>query len=157
MHGDVARKDTRATGIEFVPGAANPVTEQLDQVVLVLMVALLVLAAVNALLIAWAAALDALRSTALARALGATPWQVTAGLSAAQLFPAAAAAVLGIPLGVLVYDAARAAGGASGRGSILYGWLPAVVSGTLAVVALLTAVPIRAAGRRPVAQVLGAD
>ncbi len=155
LHGDTARKDAQATGADFVPGAGNPVTEQVGHAVTVIMVALLALAAVNAILIAWAASLDSLRSTALARALGATPWQVTAGLSAAQLVPAASASVLGIPLGLLVYDAARIAGGAQGTPAVPYAWLPAVVPATLIAIALLTAVPIRVAGRRPVAQVLG--
>ena len=97
MHGDIARKDARTAGLDFVPGAPNPVTEQVGQVMFVLMLALLVLAAVNAVVIAWAASVDALRSTGLARALGATPWQVTAGLSAAQLFPATGAALAASP------------------------------------------------------------
>ncbi|GAB2823580.1 hypothetical protein GCM10027176_30040 [Actinoallomurus bryophytorum] len=156
MHGDLARKDARTAGLDFVPGARNPVTEQVGQVVFVLMLALLVLAAVNAVVIAWAASVDALRSTGLARALGATPWQVTAGLSAAQLFPAAGAAITGIPLGLLVYAVARTAGGAPGGAAIPYGWLPAVVPGTLLVVAALTALPVRAGCRRPVAEAIGA-
>ncbi|WP_433174327.1 FtsX-like permease family protein [Actinoallomurus sp. CA-150999] len=154
MHGDIARKDARTTGIMFVPGVPNPVTEQVDQVVLALTVALLALAAVNAVLIAWATSLDSRRPTALARALGATPGQVTAGLSAAQLLPAAVAGTFGIPLGLAVYVAARMAGGASGGGAIPYAWLPAVIPGTIVVVALLTALPVRMAGRRPVAEVL---
>lgn len=157
LHGEITRKDARATGVDFVPGAVNPVTAQVSRAVVVLMVALLVLAAANAVLVAWATSLDAARSTALARALGATPWQVTAGLSAAQLLPAAAAAVLGVPLGVLMYDAARVAGGASAPPAVPYGWLPAVVLGALVAVALLTAIPVRAAARRPVARTLAAD
>jgi putative ABC transport system permease protein len=157
LHGDVARKDAQATGIDFVPGAGNPVTERLSLVVLVLMAALLILAGVNAVLVAWAGVLDARRSTALARALGATPRQIAAGLSAAQLIPATIAAALGIPLGVLVYDAARAAGGAANPPSVPYAWLPLLVPGTLAVVALLTAIPVRAAGRRPAGPALGIE
>lgn len=38
--------------------------------------------------------------TGLARALGATPEQVTAGLVSAQVLPAFAGAVLGIPFGI---------------------------------------------------------
>lgn len=157
MRGDVTRKNARASGPAFVPDVPNPVTEQVGQVVFVLMLALLILAAVNAVLIAWSTSLDALRFTGLIRALGATPRQVTAGLSAAQLFPAAGAALLGIPLGLLFYDVARTAGGASGTASTPYAELPAVVPGTLLVVALLTALPIRVACRRPVAEVLRAD
>jgi putative ABC transport system permease protein len=157
LHGDIARKDATLDGSGFVPGAGNPVTEQVGQVVLVLTVALLALAAVNAVLIAWATALDAQRLTGLARALGATPRQVTAGLSAAQLLPALGGSLLGVPLGLCVYAAARTAGGAPGPLSVPYAPLPLVVPGTLVVVAALTALPVRAICRRPVTRVLTAD
>ena len=63
------------------------------------------LAAVNAIFITWATALDARHSSALARALGATPQQVSAGLSAAQVLPALAGAILGIPGGLALLAA----------------------------------------------------
>jgi putative ABC transport system permease protein len=150
-------KSTLLHLLGVVPGAGNPVTRQVNQAVMVMTLALLVLAAVNAVLIAWAASIDARQPSALARALGATPRQVTAGLSAAQLFPAALAGVLGIPLGLVVYAGARAAAGAPGGYAIPYASLPAVIPGTLLVVALLTALPARMAGRRPVAEVLRAE
>lgn len=157
LHGDIARKDAGATGPAFVPGAGNPVTEQVDHIVVVLMLALVLLASVNAVLVAWAGALDTLRATALARALGATPRQVAAGLSAAQLLPAAVAGTLGIPLGLLIHRVARALGGAPGAGAVPYLWTAAVVPGTLLAVLVLTAVPVRAGARRPVAEVLRAE
>ncbi|MFB9839021.1 FtsX-like permease family protein, partial [Actinoallomurus acaciae] len=113
--------------------------------------------AVNAVLIAWATSLDTQRFTGLARALGATPRQVTAGLSAAQLLPALGASLLGIPLGLAIYYAARTAAGAAGSILIPYARLPLVVPGTLLVVAALTALPIRMVCRRPVARVLAAE
>jgi hypothetical protein len=51
--------------------------------------------------------LDARRSSALARALGATSRQVGTGLAMAQVFPALAGALLGIPGGVGRYDAEK--------------------------------------------------
>jgi len=63
----------------------------------VITVMLVALAAVNAIVITWATTLDNRPSAALARALGATPHQVSAGLSAAQVLPALAGAVLGMP------------------------------------------------------------
>ncbi|GAA4486991.1 hypothetical protein GCM10023191_014190 [Actinoallomurus oryzae] len=157
LHGDIARKDARLAGPGFVPGADNPVTEQVGQVVLALTLALLALAAVNAVLIAWATSLDAQRFAGLARTLGATPRQVTFGLSAAQLLPAFGASLLGIPLGLAIYYAARTAGGAAGSILIPYARLPLVVPGALLVVAALTAVPIRVVCRRPIARVLAAE
>src|SRR4030095_16853131 len=62
--------------------------ELLRQVLLVVMVILLSLAAVNAIFITWATVLDNRHSSALARALGATPPEVSAALAAAQVLPA---------------------------------------------------------------------
>ena len=57
---------------------------------------LVAFAAVNAIFITWATALDARHASALARALGATAREVGAGLSAAQVLPALAGAILGV-------------------------------------------------------------
>ena len=66
---------------------------------------LVALAAVNAIFVTWATALDAKHSSALARALGATPQQVSTGLSAAQVLPAFAGALLGLPGGLPLFAA----------------------------------------------------
>ena len=55
----------------------DPLNLPLDQVKTVLSVMLIILAAVNAIFIAWATTLDTRHSSALARALGATPAQIT--------------------------------------------------------------------------------
>ena len=68
-------------------------------------ITLVALAAVNAIVITWATALDARHASALARALGATPQQVSAGLSAAQVLPALVGAILGIPGGIALFAA----------------------------------------------------
>ena len=70
------------------------------------MVMLLVLAAVNTVFMARATVTDARHPSALARALGATPQQVSAGLSAAQLLPAALGTVAGLLAGLYLYQAA---------------------------------------------------
>lgn len=124
-----------------------------DQVLLVITVMLAALAAVNAIFITWATALDARHSSALARALGATPGEISAGLSAAQVLTALTGAVLGIPGGIGLYI-------------VVYpdeapipplSWLLAVVAGTVLVVAALTTIPARFGARRPVAQILQAE
>src|ERR671915_261039 len=74
--------------------------DRFNQVLLVITITLVALAAVNAIFITWATALDARHSSALSRALGATPQQVIAGLSAAQVLPALTGAILGIPGGL---------------------------------------------------------
>ena len=117
-------------------------------------ITLLALAAVNAIFITWATALDARHSSALARALGATPQQVSAGLSAAQVLPALVGAVLGIPGGIALIEAADP----DSTTTIPPLWqLLAVVPATVLVVAGLTAIPARIGARRPVAQTLASE
>jgi ABC-type lipoprotein release transport system permease subunit len=134
--------------------------ELLRQVLLVVMVILLSLAAVNAIFITWATVLDNRHSSALARALGATPREVSAALAAAQVLPALVGAILGVfPGGFALFAAINAiTGGDSDRATLPSLWqLLAVVAGTVIVVAALTAVPARLAGRRPVTETLQAE
>jgi putative ABC transport system permease protein len=126
--------------------------DRLDEVLLVITLTLVALAAVNAIFITWATALDARRSSALARALGATPQEVSTGLSAAQVLPALVGAILGIPGGIALF----AAVGDSTTVPPLWQLL-AVVAGTVLVVAGLTAVPARIGARRPPAEILQSE
>ena len=135
-------------------GGTDPTTDRFNQVMLVLTVSLVALAAVNAIAVTWATALDARHSSALARALGATPRQVSTGLSAAQVLPALAGAALGIPGGLALFTAL----GGGGDGVSVPLWqLLAVVPVTALVVAVLTSIPARLDARRPVAEVLAAE
>jgi ABC-type lipoprotein release transport system permease subunit len=139
------------------PGAGSALNsfraDRLDQVLLLITITLVTLAAVNAIFITWATALDARHSSALARALGATPQQVSAGLSAAQVLPALAGAALGIPGGIALFAAT------SDTDTIAPPlWqLLAVVPGTVLVIAALTAIPARLGARRPAAEILRAE
>jgi len=135
-------------------GLSNPVAVRDEQMLLVLTVALVALAVLNAVFTAWAAALDARHSSALARALGATPQQVSGGLAAAQMLPALAGALLGIPLGIGLFRAANGSGQAIVPSA---SWLVTVVLATLVAVALLTSIPARITARRPSAEVLAAE
>jgi putative ABC transport system permease protein len=140
-------------GFGFGGQLVNPLQHRVSDVMTVLTVALVVLAAVNTLLITWATVLDARRSAALTRALGATPVQVTAGLAVAQMLPALAGAIAGIPAGLLLYAAVRSGG------SMTYPpawWLACVVLATPLVAGALTVVPSRLAARSAVAPVLQA-
>jgi ABC-type lipoprotein release transport system permease subunit len=131
----------------------------LRQVLLVVMVVLLSLAAVNAIFITWATVLDNRHSSALARALGATPREVSVALAAAQVLPALVGATLGVPGGFALFAAIMAAtGGDSDRATFPSLWqLLAVVAATALLVAALTAVPARLGGRRPVTETLQAE
>ena len=115
---------------------------------------LVVLAGLNVIFTTWATVIDAERPTALARALGATPRQVSGALTASQLLPALIAACIGIPAGLALYELA---GGqlANANPSILL--LLSVLPCTLIAVALFTYVPARAAARRSVARALRSE
>ncbi len=120
---------------------------------------LLGLAAVNAIVITWATVLDNRRSSALARALGATPRDMGTALAAAQVLPACAGAVLGVPGGFALLTAIIGiTGGNSDRAALPSVWqLIGVVLGTVVVVAVLTAIPARTGSRRPVSEILRAE
>jgi ABC-type lipoprotein release transport system permease subunit len=128
--------------------------DQMNQVLLALVITLVVLAAVNAIFVTWTTALDNKHSSALTRALGATPQQVSAGLSAAQVLPALAGALLGIP-GGLELIAVSDPDAATPMPPL---WqLLAVVPCTVLVIAALTAIPARIGARRPVAELLQSE
>ena len=88
------------------------------------------------------------------RSFGATPRQTVGGLSTAQLIPALAGALLGIPVGTALYGAVQNGGP---QGSPRAWWLLAMVLGMLLAVAGLTVIPARTGGRRPVAEILQSE
>jgi putative ABC transport system permease protein len=138
-----------------VPGGlGNPVVGRDEQMLTILTVVLVALAVLNAICAAWATVLDTRHASALARALGATPRQVSAGIAAAQVLPAVPGALLGIPLGIGLFDAA-----AHGVGMVVPpgSWLAAAVIGTLVAIAVLAAIPARVGARRPVSPILQAE
>jgi putative ABC transport system permease protein len=135
-------------------GLSNPVIDRDEQMLLVLTVVLVTLTVLNAICAAWTTVLDTMAASALARALGATPRQVSAGIAAAQVIPAVPGALLGVPLGIALYAAA----GHSGRTTAPPAWwLAAAVLGTVLAVAALASVPALAGTRRPVAEILQAE
>jgi ABC-type lipoprotein release transport system permease subunit len=145
-----------AAHADLLDGASAPDpsgADRFNQVLVVITITLVALAAVNAIFITWATALDARHSSALSRALGATPQQVGAGLSAAQVLPALTGALLGIPGGIGLITAVDPDGT-----TIPPLWqLLSVVPGTVLVVAALTAIPTRIGARRPAAEVLRSE
>ncbi len=130
------------------------IADEVSQLVYLLSAILVVLAAINAIFTTWSTVIDAQRPTALTRALGAAPWQISAGLTAAQLIPGLLAACLGIPVGLGLY---QAAGGHLQEATPPLWWLLAVIPGTLIVVGLLTAIPARIGATRSPAEVLRSD
>jgi putative ABC transport system permease protein len=145
-----ARAEVSAGNLQLDPAGLD----RLNQVLLVITLSLVGLAAVNAIVVAWANALEARHSSALARALGATANEVSAGLSAAQVLAALAGATLGIlgGLGLLAVvdpDAEIA---------VPPLWqLVAVVPATAVLMVALTTLPTRLGARHTVAEVLRAE
>ncbi len=136
------------------PITGNQTARQADHILVALTLILVVLALITAAFTAWATTVDSRRSSALARALGATPRDVTIALLATQLLPAFAAACIGIPTGLAIYSLA---GGhlSEGRPPVL--WLLAVIPLTLVAVTALATPSARLSARRPVAEVLRAE
>jgi len=126
-------------------------TARVDQVLLIVSIMLIALAAVNAIFITRATVQDSRHTSAVTRALGATPEQLTTGLAAAQVLPALAGALLGIPGGFGLFVIASQGGSASQPPAW---WLVAVVLGTLLAITGLTAVPARLGARRSVVAAL---
>lgn len=135
-------------------GAPDPGHARVSEVLLVVTVAMAVLAAVNAIVTAWATILDTRRFSAVVRSLGATPRQTAAGLSAAQVVPALTGGLLGIPAGEALYAAVQNGGP---QASPSPWWLLAMLAAILLAVAGLTAIPARLGIRRTVIETLGAE
>jgi putative ABC transport system permease protein len=146
-----AKFDAHAVGAGALE---NPLNNEVIHMTTVITVALVLLATVNALLLTYATVLDARRSSALSRALGVTAGQVSAGLAVAQMLPALAGAIAGVPLGIALYASVK-------HGSTMTyppaWWLVAVVVATPLVVGALTVLPSRAASRATIARTLRSE
>ncbi len=131
----------------------DPVVTRDTQMLLVITIVLVALAVLNAVCTAWATVLDFRRSAALARALGASPRQVSAGVAWAQVLPAVPGTLLGIPLGLGLFKAAS--GGPLTVPPVW--WLATAVLLTLAAVAVLASIPALLGARIPASQVLQSE
>jgi hypothetical protein len=148
-----AHADLNADEIERSSLLDGVQADRLNQALLMITITLVALAAVNAVFITSATVIDNRHASVLARALGATPRQVSAGLAAAQVLPALVGAVLGIPGGIGLLGAVD-----PDATPIPPLWqLLAVVPGTVLVVAVLTTIPARLGARHPVAETLGSE
>ncbi|MFI7048555.1 ABC transporter permease [Streptosporangium sandarakinum] len=123
------------------------------RLLLAVTVLLIALAVVNTLTFTWTTAMEARASMAVARTLGATPGQISAGLSAAQLLPTLPGAAIGVPLGAGLLSLFAAHNAVEPPSS----WLLAAALATVLTTAALTALPARLAARVPVAQTLSAE
>ncbi|HWN61897.1 MAG TPA: FtsX-like permease family protein [Streptosporangiaceae bacterium] len=131
----------------------DPVVTRDTQMLVVITIVLVTLAVLNAVCAAWATVLDFRRSAALARALGASPRQVSAGVAWAQVLPAVPGALLGIPLGLGLFKLTD-----TGLMTIPpIWWLAAAVLAILAAVAVMASIPALIGARTPAAQILQSE
>jgi ABC-type lipoprotein release transport system permease subunit len=136
-------------------GLANPQHQRITQVLWVITIMLIVVAAINAILITWATVLDGRHASALARALGATPQQVSEALTASQFLSVLPGSILGVPLGIALVQTVGKSSDAYKHASIPM--LILVIVGTWLIMSALTAIPARIGTRRSAAQILQAD
>jgi putative ABC transport system permease protein len=141
---------------DLAPGAGqvgDPVVARDTQMLVVITTVLVALAVLNAVCAAWATVQDSRRSAAQARALGASPRQVSAAVAWAQVLPAVPGALLGIPLGIGLFKATD-----TGVMTIPpVWWLAAAVVAIVAAVAAVASVPALIGARIPPSQVLQAE
>jgi putative ABC transport system permease protein len=133
-------------------GLSDPVVVRDEQMLTVITIMLVVLAALNAIFTTWATVIDARRASALMRALGARVPQVSSGLVVAQVLAALPGAIVGVPLGIGLFAVVVKDGSLPP-----VSWLVAAVLGALLVMAALTVVPARLGARQPAAEVLQAE
>jgi putative ABC transport system permease protein len=133
------------------PITGNETADQADHILIALSLVLVVLALITATFTAWATVVDSRRSSALARALGATPRDITIAFLAVQLLPALGAACIGIPAGLVLYSVA---GGSLSEAQPPVLWLLSVIPVALVAVAALTAPIARRSAHQSVAEVL---
>jgi putative ABC transport system permease protein len=146
-------KPERGYGLDGSSVLPNLRGEHDRRLMLAVAILLIALAVVNTITFTWTTAMEARASMAIARTLGATPGQVSAGLSIAQLLPSLPGAVIGIPLGVGLFSLFAARNAVDAPSS----WLLGAALATLLATAALTALPARLAARQPVAQALSAE
>jgi hypothetical protein len=151
FHADVDSKLSAARGLT-AGGLSDPVVNRDEQMLLVITILLVALAVMNALFTTWATVLDAKRSSALMRALGARARQVSTGLVVAQVLSALPGAVLGIPLGLGLFKVSVSDGNLPSPLSLI-----ATVIGTLLVMAALTVIPARIGSMQPIVGALQAE
>jgi putative ABC transport system permease protein len=139
-------------GSMIAGGLSDPVVTRDEQMLTVITIVLVVLAALNAIFTTWATVIDARRASALMRALGARDTQVGSGLVVAQVLAALPGAIAGVPLGIGLFAAVVK------NGSVPpVSWLVAAVLGALIAMAALTVIPAMMGSRQPAAEVLQAE
>jgi putative ABC transport system permease protein len=152
-HAAVSRVSKSSAQLGPWSGPPDPSNARISEVLLVITVVMVVLAAANTIFITWATTMESRRFSGVVRSLGATPEQTVGGLAVAQLVPALAGALLGIPAGAAIYAAVQNGGP---QGNPPAWWLFAMVLGIVVAVAASASIPARIGANHPVAEVLEA-
>jgi putative ABC transport system permease protein len=151
----IALRNTTVLGVKVAGNVlAAAKTQSVNHVAASLTAVLLTVAAINVLFVTWATIIETRRTNALARALGASPRQVTAGLTATLAIAALIAALAGLPAGFVLY---AAVGGNPTRANLPVLLFLAIIPITTAAVAVLAAIPARIAALAPVAPSLRSE
>jgi putative ABC transport system permease protein len=143
---------TAEPGEALNSGAIDSLYEQVRVIVLGTAVLLLVLATINALIIATLAARDSARSHATFRAVGATPRQTVATLVVSQMGACLLAVAVGVPLGIGLWSVMD--GGDLPPTPVPASTLLAIAAVVPVAFAALVAVPARRWAQRPPARAL---
>jgi len=152
FHATVNAKLATAGSSLTAGGLSDPVVARDEQMLTVMTILVIVLASLNAIFTTWATVIDARRAAALMRALGARVPQVSSGLVVAQVLSALPGAIVGIPIGIGLFEVVV------NKGTLPpAAWLVAAVLGALLVMAALTVVPARMGARHPVAEILQSE
>ncbi len=149
---DTAEATPALPGEALSAGAVDSLYEQVRVIVLGTAGLLLVLATINALIIATLAARDSARNHATLRAVGATPRQTTATLVVSQMGASLLAVALGLPLGLGLWSLMD--GGDLPPVPVPSTTLAAIAVGVPVAFAALVAIPARRWARRPPARAL---
>jgi ABC-type antimicrobial peptide transport system permease subunit len=151
----LALRHTTTLGVKVAGNVlAGARTQSVNHVAGALTALLLTVAAINILFVTWATIIETRPANALARALGATPRQITIGLTAPQAVAALIAALAGLPAGFVLY---AAVGGNPTRADLPVLLFLAIIPITMTAVAALAAIPARIAALAPVAPSLRSD
>jgi putative ABC transport system permease protein len=137
-------------------GEVSDVTDELPALVYTLDALLLVITATTLVAIALLSVRERIRDYAVLKTVGLTPGQVASSLVGAHVALALVAALLSIPIGIVLYRAVYAIAGGDAEDLVIAPWwsLALVPVGTLLLVAAATGLPARLATRLPAAEAL---
>jgi ABC-type lipoprotein release transport system permease subunit len=137
-------------------GEVTDVTDELPALVYTLDAVLLVITTTTLVAIALLSVRERIRDFGVLKTVGLTPREIASSLVGAHSAVALIAAILSIPIGIVLYRAVYGIAGADSKDLVIAPWwaLTLVPIGTLVLVAAATSLPARLATRIPPADAL---